>query len=143
MKAIPNVTRWFLNCVNQPEFSSVIGQVTLASEEEQYDAKKFKSAPSVPPSPKKDKAAASPETTLELEKEDKKNPLDLLPPSPFILDEWKRFYSNNETRPDAINWFWEKYDAEGYSMWRVDYKYNQELDLLFMSSNLIGGNSCK
>ena len=27
-----------------------------------------------------------------------KNPLDLLPKSSFNLDEWKRFYSNNETR---------------------------------------------
>ena len=29
-------------------------------------------------------------------KSKEKNPLDLLPPSPFIMDDWKRFYSNNE-----------------------------------------------
>jgi hypothetical protein len=27
---------------------------------------------------------------------------------------------------------------EDYSLWRVDYKYNDELTLTFMSSNLIG-----
>lgn len=57
----------------------------------------------------------------------------------FNLDAWKRFYSNNNTRPDAINYFWDNFDKEGYSMWRADYKYNSELTLVFMSSNLIGG----
>ncbi|CAG8557345.1 3841_t:CDS:1, partial [Gigaspora rosea] len=51
----------------------------------------------------------------------------LLPPSKLNLDEWKRFYSNHNKRPDAINWFWDHYDSEGYSIWRVDYKYNDEL----------------
>jgi elongation factor 1-gamma len=55
------------------------------------------------------------------------------------MDEWKRVYSNNDTRPTAINWFWEHFDSEGYSIWRVDYKYNDELTKVFMSSNLIGG----
>jgi elongation factor 1-gamma len=27
---------------------------------------------------------------------------------------------------------------EDYSLWRADYKYNDELTLTFMSSNLIG-----
>ena len=62
-----------------------------------------------------------------------------MPPSSFILDEWKRVYSNNDTRPTAIDWFWEHFDPEGYSIWRVDYKYNNELQKVFMSSNLIGG----
>jgi len=68
-----------------------------------------------------------------------KSKLDLLPPSPFVLDEWKRVYSNNETRPTAIEWFWSNFDPNGYSIWRVDYKYNDELTKVFMSSNLIGG----
>ncbi len=63
----------------------------------------------------------------------------MLPPSSLNLDDWKRFYSNNDTRPNAINWFWEHFDPEGYSIWRVDYKYNDELTKVFMSSNLIGG----
>lgn len=31
------------------------------------------------------------------------------------------------------------YDKEGYSVWRVDFKYNDELTQTFMSSNQIGG----
>ena len=31
------------------------------------------------------------------------------------------------------------FDKEGFSVWRVDYKYNEELTLTFMSSNLITG----
>lgn len=31
------------------------------------------------------------------------------------------------------------YDSEGFSIWRVDFKYNEELTQTFMSSNQIGG----
>jgi len=67
-----------------------------------------------------------------------KHPLDLLPKATFALDEWKRFYSNNET-PVALKWFWENVNFEEYSLWKVAYKYNDELTLTFMSNNLIGG----
>ena len=32
-----------------------------------------------------------------------------------------------------------RFDKEGYSIWRVDFKYNEELTQVFMSSNQIGG----
>lgn len=67
-----------------------------------------------------------------------KNPVELLPKSTFNLDEWKRFYSNNDT-PVAMEWLWNNIDLEGYSVWKVDYKFNDELTQTFMSSNLIGG----
>jgi len=78
------------------------------------------------------------EPSFEDEKPAGKNPLDLLPPSSFNLDNWKRFYSNNET-PDAMKYFWENVPFDEYSIWKVDYKYNDELTLTFMSNNLIGG----
>ena len=31
------------------------------------------------------------------------------------------------------------FDKEGFSVWRCDFKYNDELSLVFMSSNQIGG----
>jgi elongation factor 1-gamma len=68
-----------------------------------------------------------------------KSKLDLLPPSSFDLEAWKRFYSNNDTKPTAMDYFWKHFDNKGYSVWRVDYKYNNELTQTFMSSNLIGG----
>lgn len=36
-------------------------------------------------------------------------------------------------------WFWKNVNFEEYSLWKVDYKYNDELTLTFMSNNLIGG----
>ena len=39
-----------------------------------------------------------------------KNPLDLLPKSTFNLEDWKRAYSNKDTRGagGSIEWFYEK-----------------------------------
>jgi elongation factor 1-gamma len=31
------------------------------------------------------------------------------------------------------------FDPQGFSIWRIDFKYNEELTLTFMSSNQIGG----
>jgi len=36
-------------------------------------------------------------------------------------------------------WFWEQFKADEYSLWKVNYKYNDELKLTFMANNLIGG----
>ena len=67
-----------------------------------------------------------------------KNPVESLPKSDFILDEWKRFYSNNDTLI-AMKWLWQHFDINSFSIWKIDYKYNNELTQTFMSSNLIGG----
>merc|ERR1711963_1357866 len=64
-----------------------------------------------------------------------KDPLAALPKGTFDLEEWKRFYSNND-EDDSIKWFWEHFDAEHYSIWRSDYKFNNELTMVFMSCNL-------
>ena len=39
----------------------------------------------------------------------------------------------------ATPFLWENLDKEGWSLWRADYKYNDELKLSFMAANLIGG----
>lgn len=70
-----------------------------------------------------------------------KNPLDDLPKSAFNLEEWKRQYSNLDTRGagGSLEWFYEKFDHEGFSIWSVNFKYNEELTQVFMSSNQVGG----
>ncbi|RVW77517.1 Elongation factor 1-gamma [Vitis vinifera] len=70
-----------------------------------------------------------------------KNPLDLLPPSKMILDEWKRLYSNTKTnfREVAIKGFWDMYDPEGYSLWFCDYKYNAENTVSFVTLIKVDG----
>lgn len=69
----------------------------------------------------------------------KKNPLDLLPKSSLDLDAWKRQYSNEPNYEVSFKWFWENFDAEGYSIWFSDYLYNDENKVLFMTSNSIRG----
>ncbi|KAL6934756.1 hypothetical protein ACO0OL_003301 [Hanseniaspora opuntiae] len=91
--------------------------------------------------PKKEAKAAKPAEEAEPAPEKKaKHPLEALgKSSKFVLDEWKRQYSNNDTRPVALPWFFEHYDPSEWSIWRVDYKYNDELTMTFMSNNLVGG----
>lgn len=68
------------------------------------------------------------------------HPLADLGRSSIPIDELKRTYSNKETREEALPWFWNTfYNDEEWSLWKVDYKYNDELTMTFMSNNLIGG----
>ena len=136
----PNTTRWYETVRNQPIFADA-PKPDFIAEAVKYTPPKKEAAPKKEQSKKaepKPKAAAAEEE----EEEDKpapkpKHPLELLPRSAFVLDEWKRQYSNNDT-PDAMKWFWENANFEEYSLWRIDYKYNEELTQVFMSSNLIG-----
>ncbi|RGP79492.1 hypothetical protein FLONG3_2240, partial [Fusarium longipes] len=66
-------------------------------------------------------------------------PLEALGRPSFPLDEWKRQYSNIKDHEEAMKFFWENFNFEEWSLWKVDYKYNDELTLTFMSNNLIGG----
>lgn len=78
-------------------------------------------------------AAPQPEKKL-------KHPLEALGKASHSIDEVKRNYSNKDTRKEFLPWFWnEFYNDEEWSLWKVDYKYNDELTLTFMSNNLIGG----
>jgi len=93
------------------------------------------------PKPKKEETKDDDEEDDDdTEKEAKKtNPLDFLPKSNFNLEDWKRLYSNEDTRSVAIPWFWEHFDKEGFSIWLGDYKYSSELSKLMNTCNLLGG----
>ncbi|KDR22664.1 Elongation factor 1-gamma, partial [Zootermopsis nevadensis] len=67
-----------------------------------------------------------------------KDPFDALPKGSFNMDDFKRCYSN-EDETKSIPYFWEKFDPENYSIWFGEYKYNDELQKVFMSCNLITG----
>jgi len=102
--------------INQPDLKSIYGET-------QYTEKQMTFVP--PPKEKKEKAPAQPKvgkkSKKEIEDEDEeepdvppepkaKNPLDDLPKSTFNLEEWKRAYSNKETRGSdgALEWFYNK-----------------------------------
>ncbi|CAG0888836.1 unnamed protein product [Darwinula stevensoni] len=79
------------------------------------------------------------ETELALSLEPKKkDPFEDFPKGTFVMDDFKRVYSN-EDESKSIPYFWEKFDKENYSIWKGDYNYNDELTQVFMSCNLISG----
>ncbi|POS81926.1 hypothetical protein EPUL_005272, partial [Erysiphe pulchra] len=142
--ANPNTTRWYETVYNQPIFSEVCIKHEFIDEPVKYQppAKKEtkkEPAPKTQAAPKKKAKEAEEEEECEEPAAPKaKHPLEALPKPSLVLDEWKRQYSNNET-PEALKWFWENYKPEEYSLWKLDYKYNDELTQVFMSSNLVGG----
>jgi elongation factor 1-gamma len=137
----PNTTRWYETVYNQPIYSAVVDKLALIDEpvlknqapKKDQPKKEAKQAPKPkakePEDEEEDLAPAEPKP---------KHPLDALPKATLPLDEWKRQYSNNPV-PDAMKWFWENYNPEEYSLWKVDYKYPEDLNMVFMSANLIGG----
>ena len=137
----PNFSRWYETVVNQPMYKAVVPNPILVDEAIKYTPPKKEAKPKEAP---KEKAAPKAKAVEEEEEEPapaapkQKHPLEALPKPTLILDDWKRKYSNEETREVALPWFWEHYKPDEYSLWRVDYKYNDELTLTFMSSNLIG-----
>jgi len=146
-----NVTRWFVTIVNQPQFKLVcpdvklcevaqVAQAAVKEKKEKAPKEEKKKQEKAKPAEKKPAEEEEPLEDEEAEEEKKgPNPLDSLPKSSFIMDEWKRMYSNNDTRAVAMPWFWEHFDKQGYSAFWCDYKYNAELEKLFMTNNLVGG----
>ncbi|KAK4127473.1 eEF1-gamma domain-containing protein [Parathielavia appendiculata] len=133
----PNVSRWYETVYNQPIYSAVTPEFAL------LDTPKLTNVPpKKPEQPKKEapKPAAKPAAEEEepVEAPKPKHPLEALPKASIPLDEWKRQYSNKDT-PEALKWFWENMNFDEYSLWKVGYKYNDELTMTFMSNNLIGG----
>ncbi|PQQ13487.1 elongation factor 1-gamma-like [Prunus yedoensis var. nudiflora] len=149
----PHVERYFWTLVNQPNFKKVMGDVKqtesvppVPSAKKPSQPKETKSKAKEEPKkearkePAKPKAEAA-EEVEEAPKPKPKNPLDLLPPSSMVLDDWKRLYSNTKTnfREVAIKGFWDMYDPEGYSLWFCEYKYNDENTVSFVTLNKVGG----
>ncbi|KAH8112126.1 elongation factor 1-gamma [Phellopilus nigrolimitatus] len=144
---LSHVVRFFETVVNQPKLKDIYGETTYVEKALQYvpppkEKKEPKAAEKkVEKKPKKVEDDEEEEEDKPIEEPKAKNPLDSLPKSSFNLEDWKRAYSNMDTRGagGAIEWFYDKFDKEGFSIWRVDYKYPEELTLTFMSSNLITG----
>lgn len=139
----PNVTRWYETVYNQPIFSDVLPKLEFIDEAVKYQPPKKEPAPKKEAAPKAAPKPKEKEPEDDEEEEDKpapkpKHPLEALEKPSLIMDDWKRKYSNEDARSVAFPWFWEQYKPEEYSLWRLDYKYNDELTMVFMSANLIG-----
>lgn len=139
----PNVTRWFDTIINQPIWTAVVPSFTYAAEDLKNvpPAKpKKEEAPKAAPKPKAAAAAKDDDDDEPQQEAPKaKHPLEALGKASMPIDEWKRKYKNEETREVALPWFWKNMPFDEYSIWRFDFKYNEELTLTFMSNNQIGG----
>jgi len=145
-KGFNNLTRWFTMMAHQPNVAAIVGDVVLCTKAQEPKKEEVKEQPKKAEKPKEQpKKQAKKEEPEDDEdekpKEDKKakNPLDLLPPAKFTMDEWKRVYSNEDTVKVAIPWFWEHYDTEGYSYWFAKYKYEHNEPQMFMVANSLTG----
>ncbi|PVU99204.1 hypothetical protein BB559_000915 [Furculomyces boomerangus] len=142
-KEIRNVTRYFKTMIGKKGFKEVFGDFEYCKETVKPEVKAKEPKKKEQKQPKKAEKAPKPKADEEEEEKPPapkpKSELDLLPKSSFDLEDWKRFYSNNDTKPTAMDYFWQHFDPEGYSIYKVDYKYNDELTLVFMSNNLVGG----
>lgn len=119
-----NFNRYYNTIVNQPSFKKA------------DNLELFKSAPA--PSQQSVAAAADIMDAIEKAQAKPKDPFTVLPATTFDFDDFKRRYSNNPA-DDYLPYFWEKFDTTNCSIWQCDYKYNDELGLVFMSSNLVRG----
>jgi len=148
-----NVTRWFVTMINQKEVKKVIGEFSLCSRAATADGKKFESesnaggsgsgggkaaakkqsTPKASPQPEETAAAAA------AAKKDPKDPFAGFPKSSFVLDEFKRVYSNDDIATKAIPHFWQNFDPANFSIWLCEYKYPENLGLMFQSENLVTG----
>ncbi|KAF3959788.1 hypothetical protein CMV_015431 [Castanea mollissima] len=147
----PHVERYFWTLVNKPNFKKILGEVKQTETVPPVTSTKNpsnqpkESSKSEPKDEVKKEEPTKPKTEIgeeeEAPKPKPKNPLDLLPPSKMILDEWKRLYSNTKTnfREVTIKGFWDMYDPEGYSLWFCDYKYNDENTVSFVTLNKVSG----
>ncbi|CAI5760062.1 unnamed protein product [Candida verbasci] len=145
VKKYPNIGRWFVTVSKSKFFGDRFAEFVIPKEPLTYTAPKKEKAKKESPAPQAAKKEAKPDAAKEVTEEPAaapkpKHPLEALGKPKAPLDEWKRVYSNEETRETAIPWFWKNmYDPEDWSLYKVDYKYNDELTLTFMSNNLVGG----
>ncbi|TGZ57376.1 hypothetical protein CRM22_009942 [Opisthorchis felineus] len=154
-KPYPHVVRWYTTIANQPYVSEVVGKMELCVKEAQFDAKKYaelhpkdaksktkteakKPAQEKPQKPKQE-LVREPEDEEDTPKPPSKNPFAGLPDGNFDIDAFKRTYSNEDIEKVAIPYFWDHFDPETHSIWFCEYRYPEELGMIFMSCNLIGG----
>ena len=142
---IPNITNWFEKIMNTKECIKAYGKTILCKAPVKphmekinirKDKDKEKNKGNINNDKKDEKEVKQNNNNSETKTKKEINPLDLLPPSKFNLDEFKRSFLNNKNKAEAIKNFWEQFDPEGYSFWWMEYQNPpQEGKILFRTSN--------
>jgi len=153
--AWPSLNRWFDTVVNQKNFADQIKTVCktrgAAAAEAPKKEKEDKKKEEKKPEPKKEEAPKPKKKKDDDDDDDGaddapkeptiKNPLDLLPPSPFVLDAYKRLYSNDKgnIRTGSGAHLIDNLDMAGYSAWLVTFNHCADYPLDFMLPNFLSG----
>jgi len=155
-----NLNRWIQTVLNSPNVKPILGDITFATGVATFDEsvynkfaasaqggsnkkkeEKKQEKPAQQPKQSKKKEAEEEDEVDEIAANEPKftDPFAKMPPGTFVMDSFKRVYSNEDTATKAIPYFWENFDPENYSIWYGEYKFPEELTLTFMSCNLISG----
>jgi elongation factor 1-gamma len=136
---LPNVTAWFHNLASNEHLLKTYGRSLICKVPQKapkIDKPKEEPKKKEEPKPKAEKEAGADGDDDETPKKKKINPLDTLPPSTFVLDDWKREFLNAPDRKAVMDEFWGKYDPTGYSLWWMQYqKLPSEGKILFKTNN--------
>lgn len=143
-KAMPNVASWLETLVKLPEVVRRVGNVKFAGKaiKATHVLEKKKEEPKPAAAPKKVEKAADAEDGEEAPAPRKGNPLDHLPPSKFVLPDFKTYFVNlgEKKATEGMDHFFQNYDPEGYTIYFVHYdKYEGEGVVLYQTSNLMNG----
>nr|UXB94621.1 elongation factor 1-gamma [Eimeria stiedai] len=131
-KPFAEVNRWKETICNQKSFKKVCSD-SCSKSAGNASASPTKAAAAAPKKGEEDDDAPPPPKP--------KCDLDLLPPSPLDLNEWKRVYSNTKNlKAEAMPWLWKNFDDKGYCFYYMKYeKLEGECTVAFLTSNQLGG----
>ena len=115
----PNSVRFLNTIANQEQIKPIWGETEYIEKaisfvpvkEKKKETPAAAAAPKEKPAPKvKEETNDDDDEPLVPEEPKAKNPLDSLPKSTFNLEDWKRAYSNKDTRgaDGALEWFYQK-----------------------------------
>jgi elongation factor 1-gamma len=138
-KVYANITNWFTALANGENALKVFGRTVLCKIPLKAPKSEKKEEPKKEePKKKEEKPAAKKEGEEDDDQPKKKkaNPLDLLPPTTFVLDEFKKEFLNTTEKAAVLKSFWDKIDLNGFSFWWMEYqKLPSEGKILFKTCN--------
>jgi len=131
-KAMKNVNAWAEACFANASVKKVFGGVQMC-------AKPLKPLCTVPK--KEEKKAAPAAAKKEVKKEVPKDNIASLPPSPWIVYDFKTFYVNHKDKKgEAVDVWMKELDWAGWSFWHFHYeKFGSEGTKLYVTNNMLTG----
>lgn len=128
-----NVDAWAASCYALPAFKKIFGNVQMCAK----PLKPVCVAEKKEPKKAAPVAAAAPKKV----EEKKKDNVESLPPSPFVIYDFKTFFVNHpDKKGAAVDEMYKMIDWDGWSFWFFHYeKYTGEGEKLHVTNNLMSG----